>query len=89
MPLIQDHDYLKLCAELARKLSISLASARRKVDLIAAKEGVRDLESYKSIVHRLINQLESLKGEGEESSANQLDQLLEALADEENFMVED
>ena len=80
---------MKLCAELASRLSISLASARRKVELIAAKDGVKDLNSRKSIAERLIKQ-ELMSSESEDFSASaQLDELLEALAEEENFMVED
>ena len=45
MPLIEDHHYLKLCAQLASYLSISIAAARRKVELAAAKEGKKDLNS--------------------------------------------
>ena len=43
MAAIQDAEYVKLCAQLASALSISLASARRQVDQAAAKEGKRDI----------------------------------------------
>ena len=39
MPLIEDHHYLKICAQLASSLSISISAARRKVEVAAAKEG--------------------------------------------------
>ena len=48
MAAIQDRDYLRLCAELASLLSISQASARRRVDQQAAKDGARDVENPKS-----------------------------------------
>ncbi len=89
MAVIQDHEYVKICAELASLLSISLASARRKVDLVAAKEGVRGLEEYKAIARRLLKVAKSVPKGGEGSASSQLDILLEALASEENFMVED
>ncbi len=80
---------MKLCAELASRLSISLASARRKVELVAAKDGVKDLKSRKSIAERLLNE-DLIRSQSEDSSSSaQLDELLEALAEEENFMVED
>ena len=50
----QDKDYAKACGQLASALSISIASARRKVDLVAAKEGVRDNEGRLLIVQRLL-----------------------------------
>ena len=49
MPPIDDHSYLKICAQLASSLSISLAAARRKVELFAAKEGIRGLEERKRV----------------------------------------
>ena len=80
---------MKLCAELASRLSISLASARRKVELVAAKDGFKDLKSRKSIAERLLND-DLIRSQSEDSSSSaQLDELLEALAEEENFMVED
>ena len=80
---------MKLCAELASRLSISLASARRKVELVAAKDGVKDLNARKLIAERLLKEERiSKKSQGISASA-QLDELLEALAEEENFMVED
>ena len=80
---------MKLCAELASGLSISLASARRKVELIASKDGVKDLNARKSIAEDLINQARIRNKSDDISASAQLDGLLEALAEEENFMVED
>ena len=80
---------MKLCAELASRLSISLASARRKVELVAAKDGSKDLKSRKLIAERLLNEDQNRNKSEEPSSSAQLDELLEALAEEENFMVED
>ena len=48
MAAIQDQTYVKLCAQLASRLSISLASARRQVEQAAAREGHRDVEGTAS-----------------------------------------
>ena len=89
MPL-EDHVYMKLCAALASCLSISLASARRQVELVAAKDGVKELNERKLIAQRLLDEARTCKNMSIQASASaQLDQLLEALAEEENFMVED
>ncbi len=88
MSAIQDREYLKICAEIASSLSISIASARRKVDLVALKEGAKDMQSRKTIALRLLNEAKLCTEEGGKVGAN-LDQLLEALAEDENFMVED
>ncbi len=89
MPL-EDHVYMKLCAALASCLSISLASARRQVELVAVRDGVKDLNQRKLIAQRLLDEARTRKNSSKEASSSaQLDQLLEALAEEENFMVED
>lgn len=90
MVRLEDHAYMKLCADLASLLSISLASARRQVELIAARDGVKDLNDRKLIAERLIDEARMRKNSSNEASASvHLDKLLEALAEEENFMVED
>ena len=82
---------MSLCAELASLKSISLASARRNIEIIAAQEGVRDPLGKKTIAERLIKEIKSeLNGKsGDATYGNQLDQLLEALSGEDNFMTED
>ena len=89
MPLIEDHHYLKICAQLASALSISIAAARRKVEIAAAKEGKKDLQSRKEIAQKILDQTcEDVKKQSVSASAS-FDQLLKALKEEENFMLED
>ena len=87
MAPIEDKEYVKTCAELASCLSISLASARRKDELLAMKQGSRDMNSRKLIAKNLLNEIQT-NSKAEEVTAK-LDNLLEALAEEDNFMVED
>ena len=90
MASIQDHAYLKVCAELASCLTVSIASARRQVELAADREGKRDAQSMKAIAQKLLAKARTLPSAGEAGSVSiQFDQLLEALAEEENFMTED
>ena len=81
----QDKDFVTACGKLASALSISIASARRKVDLVAAKEGVRDNPGRLLIAQRLL--LEA-QGVGEQSR-QLLDVLLEAVKEEENYLGDD
>ncbi|MFM9040899.1 MAG: hypothetical protein ACKOHJ_01340 [Vulcanococcus sp.] len=81
----QDKDFVTACGKLASALSISIASARRKVDLVAAKEGVRDNPGRLLIAQRLL--LET-QGVGEQSR-QLLDVLLEAVKEEENYLGDD
>ena len=81
----QDKDYATACGRLATALSISIAAARRKVDLVASREGVRDSAGRLLIAQRLL--LES-QGVGDESR-QLLDVLLEAVAEEANYLGDD
>ena len=88
MAAIQDTAYVKLCAQLASRLSISLASARRRVDQAAAKEGRRDLEGRRAMAQSLIDSLDS-DAEGDSNSPDRLNALLSASEGDSNFMLED
>ena len=89
MPLIEDHHYLKICAQLASSLSISISAARRKVEVSAAKEGKKDLQSRKEIAQKILEQTLNEDKKQSVSAAASFDQLLKALKEEENFMLED
>ena len=89
MPKIDDHEYVKTCAKLASCLSISIASARRKVELEAMRKGVRDLSGRKIIADKLLNLAESSIRKGVDDVATRFNDLLSALSEEENFMTED
>ena len=85
MASIQDPLYVKLCAQLASKLSISLASARRQVDQAAAKDGKRDVEAKKLLVQSM---LDALDQENTDHAAT-LDELLKDSEGDSNFILED
>ena len=89
MAKIDDHNYLKVCAQLASCLSISIAAAKKKIDLACAKQGVRDIPSRKAVAEKLLAEAKNNSLKGKNPITGQLDNLLEALAEEENFMVED
>tara|TARA_Y100001968_G_C19362861_1_gene720774 strand:- start:574 stop:843 length:270 start_codon:yes stop_codon:yes gene_type:complete len=89
MTPIEDHSYLKTCAQLASSLSISLSAARRKVELFAAKQGIRGLDERKQIAEKLLKESVSNSSGENDAVAVQLDNLLTALAEDENFMIED
>jgi hypothetical protein len=81
----QDKDYVTACARLASALSISIAAARRKVDLVAAREGARDAEARTLIAQRLLVESQGVS----EESRQLLDVLLEAVKEEENYIGDD
>ena len=89
MPLIEDHHYLKICAQLASSLSISISAARRKVEVAAAKEGKKDLQSRKEIAQKIFDKIIKEDKKQADSASASFDELLKALKEEENFMLED
>ena len=86
---IKEHEYLKICAELASCLSISISAASKKIDIAASKKEYKDLSSRKKLAEALLKEAKSRSQDGDNSMTNQLDTLLEALASEENFLIED
>jgi hypothetical protein len=89
MPAIQDHDYLRLCAELATQLGISQSSARRRVELAANQTGAKDLTSRKEVATTLLADAQNERSKGEHDQGHVLDRLLEAEPLDEKFMLED
>ena len=89
MAKIDDHEYLKVCAQLASCQTISIAAAKKKIDLACASKGVRDISSRKIIAMKILQEAKETSLNQKDNTINQLDSLLEALAEEENFMLED
>ena len=77
MAAIQDQTYVKLCAQLASRLSISLASARRRVDQAAAR-GRRDVEGRRAMAQSLLDALDNNAEESGAESPERLNALLSA-----------
>ena len=85
---INDKEYLKICAKIARVMSISLSSAKKKVEIQIAKEGCKTLEEKRKVANDILR----ICGEdvsNKLSSSEILDKLMETLNDEDNFLTED
>ena len=85
---INDRQYLKICAKIAKFMSISLSSAKKKVEIKIAKEGSKTIQEKIKVAQNLLEICE--KNEGDKlSSSRILDKLMETLDDEDNFLTED
>ena len=85
---INDRQYLKICAEIAKLMSISLSSAKKKVEIQIAKEGSKTIQEKIQVAQNILEICE--KNEGVEfSSSRILDKLMETINDEDNFLTED
>ena len=85
---INDRQYLKICAEIANIMSISLSSAKKKVEIQIAKEGSKTIQEKIQVAQNLLETCE--KNQGDKLSASKiLDKLMETINDEDNFLTED
>lgn len=85
MPAIPDREYNAACGRLAGWLGVSIAAARRRVDIRAAQEGLRETAARIALAEQM---LAEAKASGVDHQAL-LDAQLGALSSEENFMTED
>ena len=85
---INDRQYLKICAEIANIMSISLSSAKKKVEIKISKEGSKTIQEKIQVAKNLLEICE--KNERDKlSSSRILDKLMETINDEDNFLTED
>ncbi len=85
---INDRQYLKICAMIAKLMSISLSSAKKKVEIQNVKEGSKNIQEKIQVAQNLLEICEKNE-ENKLSSSKILDKLMETLDDEDNFLTED
>ena len=85
---INDRQYLATCSQIAKLLSVSLSSAKKKVEIQIAKEGSKTIEEKRQVAQDLLKICEKDNG-NKLSSSKILDQLMSTLENEDNFITED
>ena len=85
---VNDRQYLAKCSEIARLLSISLSSAKKKVEILIAKKGSKTIEEKRQIAEDLLKKCEK-DNVNKLSSSKILDKLMSTLENEDNFITED
>ena len=85
---INDRQYLSICSEIANLLSVSLSSAKKKVEIQIAKKGSNTIEEKRQVAQDLLK-LYKKDNEKKHSSSKILDQLMSTLENEDNFVTED
>ena len=85
---INDREYLKICAKIASEMSISLSSAKKKVEIQISRENLKTIEEKRKIASDLLDlcKKENTDGGG---SVQLFDELMESLNNDDNFLVED
>ena len=85
---INDRQYLKICAEIAKLMSISLSSAKKKVEIQIAKKGCKTIEEKREVAEEIRKNC-AHDDERKFSSSKILDKIMESLDGEDNFLTED
>ena len=85
---INDRQYLATCSEIAKLLSVSLSSAKKKVEIQIAKKGSKTIEEKKQVAKDLLKKCENDNG-NKLSYSKILDKLMSTLENEDNFITED
>ena len=85
---INDRQYLAICSEIANLLSISLSSAKKKVEIQIAKQGSKTIEEKRQVAQDLLKLCEKDNGNNL-SSPKILDKLMSTMENEDNFLSED
>ena len=82
---ITDRAYNAACSRLATRLGISQSSARRKVDIRAAAEGLKEADAKRDLAERML----AARFSAGVDNGQLLTSQLEAVGNDENFMIED
>ncbi|MDC3159650.1 hypothetical protein OA667_02800 [Prochlorococcus sp. AH-716-G10] len=85
---INDRQYIATCSEIAKLLSVSLSSAKKKVEIQIAKKGSKTIEEKRQVAQDLLKTCENDNG-NKLSSSKMLDKLMSTLENEDNFITED
>ena len=85
---INDRQYIATCSEIAKLLSVSLSSAKKKVEIQIAKKGSKTIEEKRQVAQELLKTCEN-DNENKLSSSKILDKLMSTLENEDNFITED
>ena len=85
---LNDREYLAICSKIANLLSVSLSSAKKKVEIEIAKKGCKTIEEKREVAKDILKLCEKDNG-NKLSSSKILDKLMSTLENEDNFMTED
>ena len=85
---INDREYLKICARIASEMSISLSSAKKKVEIQISRKSSKTIEEKRKLASDVLDlcKKENSNGCG---SVQLFDELMESLNNDDNFLVED
>ena len=85
---INDREFLKICADIASLMSISLASAKKKVEIQITNKACKTIDEKRKVAKEVY---ETCKKDSfnDLNSIKLLDHLMQSLDGQDNFLVED
>ena len=85
---VNDRQYLAICSKIANLLSISLSSAKKRVEIEITKKGSKTIAEKREVAKDILKLCEK-DNEKKFSSSKILDTLMSTLENEDNFLTED
>ena len=84
---INDREFLKICADIASLMSISLASAKKKVEIQITNKACKTIDEKRKVAKEVYETCK--KNNNDLNSIKLFDNLMQSLDGNENFLVED
>jgi len=85
---INDREFLKICADIASLMSISLASAKKKVEIQITNQGCKTLDEKRKVAKEVYETCKK-NNANDFNSIKLFDDLMQASDGNDNFLVED
>ena len=85
---INDREFLKICADIASLMSISLASAKKKVEIQITNNACKTIDEKRKVAKEVYEKCKQ-NNANDLNSIKILDDLMQSLDGNDDFLVED
>ena len=85
---INDREFLKICADIASLMSISIASAKKKVEIQITNKACKTIDEKRKVAKEVYETCKKDKA-NDLNSTKLFDNLMQSLDGNDNFLVED
>ena len=85
---INDREFLKICADIASLMSISLASAKKKVEIQITNNACKTIDEKRKVAQEVYETCKK-DSTNDLNSIKLLDNLMQSLEGNDDFLVED
>ncbi len=85
---INDREFLKICADIASLMSISLSSAKKKVEIQITNQACKTIDEKRKVAKSVYDNCKK-ESKSDLNSIKLFDDLMQTLDGDDNFLVED